>query len=505
MLDSLRSRRLAADPWAKLVETCRDELEVARVHLTTTFATIEDYRDDYRLVYRYPTPTPALLPLFWHEKQLQTNMIVLDAAGHNIVYLPHSDTYAFETAFIKRLWTDFLIGLPTADQQRYESQVKPLIDLATFEPTDAQVHDAEELLKRLEKEHPSNASLETLSTVVEYMAHWYVPLVVAPAADAAGFGFVRDGIDYCLSRASPVSPGLQTMLVGHVGRPSRWDWLTFALCGAITIRVEVPLQILYAPPWLATRSLHLRVRLPVGLAVMGKPYARAGRRVIDPKIGSPVVREFPRGPTAAQFEAQLAKSYFMKSLRSSRTEVYAYVWEREVRGLLDLLLKCRDVKTTRIPSPTSPPLGTNPAQSNANSARPRTRGPDEFFGDALRSLRNRWSAAELRASQPSRPGSGPNESLTRQVPQLLVACRTRLSRAVLVLVGLFWVVVSTEWVYRATSYFTLDGFFILLSALFIAVVATAIDSMDKPSVRFPVSIHIGLAVATFFLSLSLKP
>src|SRR5437773_12323149 len=79
-----------------------DELELHRLHYTYSLVDLRTFREDYRYVYRNADTRPhRVVPLLWRWREIQANMVVLDAADENLIYLPIGITRQAEEAYLE--------------------------------------------------------------------------------------------------------------------------------------------------------------------------------------------------------------------------------------------------------------------------------------------------------------------------------------------------------------------------------------------------------------------
>lgn len=444
-------------PYPRLddVEVFLSELKVVRFHVTTTYSTLRSYRDDFRLVYSCKK-LPLILPLYWQDRQVQTNMIVLDSHGGNVVYLPHDECYDLERAYIVKLWERYVSECATKSKVVAPEPPDVLLAVANFELPQPVIGAALGWLKEEVGRNPGSEALEALSTYIACMCTWYIPLVETPKDRSDDrYVLVRSGLDYYQWSTSPSGTRHSSRPGGPVGEPSPADWILFALSGVIHLRNPVPLGVFLYAPWTTTESLHLRVRLPAGLEIRGCP--------------------------RTDFDFALKGSYFHQALRASTSEVYAYVGGFEVIRILNAIEGGVGIEMME-PAPATDSMGFRFTPFSDGTAK---------------------SSATKAIAVP--PQGAQKSAGMKSYPPLDILTEARLSLAMYVLLGLFWVVVGAVYAYRLLGGFDFEGFFVLFTALLIVVVATAIASIDKPTIRLPVSVHTILAVAAFFGCLVFKP
>jgi hypothetical protein len=442
---------LTSQPWEEYVKTYLERLEVVRFHITTTYVTLLDYRDDVRLIYKCGKSPPSALPLFWQDRQIQTNMIVMDSKNQNLVYLPHDDCYALEREYIRKLWAFYVAEATEKGRLIPPNPPEALLKVGEFDLPGPLEQAALDWLKQEISTHPDYKALPELYRYIALMCRWYIPLVETPPSGQTEYLFVRAGLDYYQFSEAGLRPGRPTRPGGQVGRPTASDWLEFALAGTLRLKHPVPFDVIYYPPWVATRSVHLRLRLPLGLIVRGRP--------------------------ETDFDSVLKDSYFLRALRASPSEVYAYLGLFESRAIL-VAIRAELERRERLQATLTDSMGFRyvPYQ------------PKPLDGTTTTTAGSNQHPVPVPVAK-------------EPLPELNILTRVSLSSAMIVLIGLFWAVVATDWIYRLYGPFTISGFFALLSALLIVVVATAIATIDKPTVRIPVSVHTVLAVTVFFACL----
>lgn len=432
------------------VATYLQKLEVVRFHITTTYMTLQHYRDDFRVIYKCANP-PPVLPLFWQDRQIQTNMIVLDSKNANLIYLPHEDCYALEREYIRTLWGHYVHECAGKSRTVPAEPPEVLLKVADFDVSEATAAAALDRLKREIEADPKSEALDNMYRYIWLMCRWYIPLVTTPERGSTDYLFVRSGLDYYQFVERQSRPHHLTRPGGPVGRPTSWDWFQFALIGSLRLKHPVPFDVIYYAPWSTTHSVHIRLRLPNGLEVRGHP--------------------------RTDFDEALNASYFQRALRASPSEVYAYLGAFESRAILSAV-KAEMERREKLRAYMPPSLFRyDGPPSSSEPKKVKRPGPTPVQPPA--------------AKQPQ----------TERLPELNILTRVGISWAMRAMLGLFWAVVVAAWVYRFSKSFALEGFFVLLTGLLIVVVATAIATIDKPTVRIPVSVHTVLAVAVFFASL----
>jgi hypothetical protein len=438
-------------PWDKYVPTYLDKLEVVRLHVTTTFLTLGDYRSDFRLIYRCESPPPSL-PLYFQLREIQANMIVLDSKNTNLVYLPHEESYEAAKQYLRTLWGFYYEEATRKSLKVEKDPPEVLLKIASFTLTPDDARAARARLMEEESAHSDCASLAPLTKYLDVMCTAYIPLVETPAASGTGYFFVRSGVDYFQSDdpTSQYQPFGNSSASG--GLPTRYELLWFYLAGRLEIKQRVPFQVLVYAPWAKTHSLHMRLRLPPGLEV--------------------------KGPPRTDFDEVLKNSHFLRALRGSQSEVYAYLAASEVRSILSAI-------TTEIKRrETEPAMLTDSMGFKYVPFKPSESPPTPGL------------------QMPGGVGTAGRSVPKAEFPELNILTKIGLPDTIWVLLGLFWALVISTYVYRLFGQFSISGYLTLLTALLIVVVATSIATIEKPTLRIPVSVHTVLAVAAFFVCLA---
>jgi hypothetical protein len=442
---------MTLEPWDKYVDFYLDNLEVARLHVTNSFQTLRTYRTDYRLIYRCHNP-PPVLPLYYLARELQTNMIVLDAAGRNLVYLPHQASYEVAEQFLRTLWVKYCEEARSKGRTVDGGLPDVLLKVTEFQAGPGDADSARDWIKQEAARFPGYRYLGALQWYIEVMSTGYIPLVETPARGTTDYYFVQCGIDYYPRDESGTGSKTFDRAGAPIGGPSTWELLRFGLTGGFEIEQFVPFWYIRFPPWHVTESVHIRMRMPPGLEVKGEP--------------------------RTDFDGALKETHFLRTLQASQAEVYAYLGAFEVNKILDAIEGEAVRRDNEIPTYVDS-LGMKSVTFTSPYRRKPRHGPTGIS-----------------------TGRSATRTGTKEYPDLCVVTKAGLSKTMGVLLALFWAIVAFEYVARFAGALLTNDFLVLLTGLLVVVVATSIATIDKPVLRIPVSLHTVLAVIAFFACLA---
>src|SRR2546422_5526146 len=256
------------------------QLAVNRVHYTYSVQDLFTFREDYRYVYS-DVGLLRKLPLLWREREIQANMVTLDAGNRNLVYLPSAEVITIPQNSLRNLWSSFVSSLPSAQQATLQPLLSDILLVTRFEPTKTDIKTVENALRQLDGISPPPAGARELTEFVRLLQGYYIPFVQIENPESSGYLFVRHGVDVFLPYHTERETERRHIAVSDY---TLYEILKFLFTGMIHFDVPVPIIAFHLPPWASTEALHMKVNLPAGLEVRGGPRGLPASLFTETKI-----------------------------------------------------------------------------------------------------------------------------------------------------------------------------------------------------------------------------
>ena len=421
------------------------QLVVNRVHYTYSVQDLYTFREDYRYVYS-EVGSLRKLPLLWREREIQANMVTLDAANRNLVYLPSAEVITITQGYLRNLWSWFVNSLPPAQQASLTPLLSDILLVTRFDPTGTEIETAENALGQLEGISPPPSRVRELTEFARLLQGYYIPFVQIENAGSSEYLFVRHGVDVFLPyRKERATERRRTAVSDY----SLYEILKFLFTGMIHFDVPIPIIAFHLPPWSSTEALHMKVNLPAGLEVRGKP----------------------RGLPASLF----TETKILELASRDETSIYLYVSKRDGNELLSRRVRA-SIELEEFA---------------------------KFFHDQLEQFRKEEEKPLLTVL---RAVVGGLLEIRRKIRKLREAVRPEIRVRAKMGVGmgslllLLWSVVGVAYRYDIPSGLGLSDYLAILGILFVIVLSIAVYSIEKPYLRLPIFSHV-LAASLCLLNL----
>src|SRR2546422_6080403 len=135
------------------------QLVVNRLHYTYSVQDLYTFREDYRYVFSRVGKLRKL-PLQWREREIQANMVTLDANNRNLVYLPSGEVRQIMEGYLLKFWNVFVSSLPASQHPGLAAKLVDILGLVRFETTEMEIERARKTLEHIAKEHAAAKGLE---------------------------------------------------------------------------------------------------------------------------------------------------------------------------------------------------------------------------------------------------------------------------------------------------------------------------------------------------------
>lgn len=412
-------------------------LVVNRLHYTYSVQDFFTFREDYRYVYS-GVGNLTTLPLLWREREIQANMVTLDDANRNLVYLPSRATERLLQGILRTTWDDFINSVAKGEQTEIESRFGRLLQITKFEPTDLERRAVADLIKELVPRFSQNQSFARVKRLVELLQANYLPFVQYTRGADAEYTFLRHGVDvYMPTQRTSLGPTRSSART----RYSLLGLLKFLAIGRIRFDVRLPLSAFEDPPWSRTEALHVKLNIPAGLKIRSKT----------------------RGVPASLFE----NTKVLQHVSVEEDSLYTYVSQDDAVTILASRRRVLEEATQEI------------------------KELRDFLGSDLPPKPGRAPSLRWILTLPGRLRRA------REAVQPRLRLLARMSRGMGTLLALLWLVVVLAYAARLVMLLDFNGFLNLFGALLVVVLSVAVYSIDKPYLRFPVFAHVASAVTAF--------
>lgn len=435
------------------VEAIRTRLRVNRLHYIYSVRTPVSFREEFHYLFSGHADL-AVLPLWWHSRKVQANMVSTDASGRSVQALPSARVREYSEEFLHELVGEFVSLQPESDQAELAQTLARLDILLKFDVSRKEKKDAYDPFRRLQRKYGSDPQFRKLFAFATRLLDYYLPMVTAPKDGGSEYVEVRTGVDLNIPSAKRAHRRSDETLGA---RPGLWDWFRFATIGSTAFELPVPLGAVSNPLWSGTDSLHLQLNLPSGVHVTKLPEARPA---------------FLFDPATADEFTSVSADY-----------VYSYMTAdnaRSARDRFESLSGKRDRAKARVDQNTreSLRLGPKPGESQTEGSAPRQRGPVDVMRDLVNFIR-----LDRKLIDAARPRIHADASVDDGVRILGLG---------------LWVVVAFTYALQILGLLSVEGYIELFAALLLVVLTLAVYSLDKPFVRYPVFSHVGAATVVFF-------
>jgi hypothetical protein len=441
-------------------DSFRTRLRVNRLHYTYVIRTPDAFREEYSYLFSGHQELRGL-PLWWHSRTVQANMVATDADGCRVPILPSSVSREYSAALLEGLTENFLAKLVEPERSEVADRLRDVEPLLSFVVSEADQKKVSLAIGTLRAKFDLVPEFRRLAQFVTHLERSYLPIVAAPHSVSGDYLEIRQGVDLNTPFAS--RPGGKRIFDHHT-KPGFWGWFRFVSVGSIEFSLKVPIDTLSDPPWLATDSLHLQLTIPAGMGVHRRPEAL------------PV--ELFEGTAVNRFTSV------------SADYVYAYLTADEgkvVRRRFEELQLARDrakdkfernSRAARAPRPRVP-SSARTAEGLAAPAQAKTLiGPLEIPRNFLY-----YSRLDRKLTDASQPR---------------ISAKAVVDNGVRLLGSMLWVVVGLTYAIQILGLLTVEGYIELFAAFLVVVLTLAIYSLDKPFIRYPVLNHVGASTIVFF-------
>src|SRR5436190_6725135 len=243
-----------------------DELELHRLHYTYSLVDLRTFREDYRYVYRNADTRPhRVVPLLWRWREIQANMVVLDAADENLIYLPTGITRQAEEAYLESLIRKGIQKIPRGQSPNPTrlTAFRQSIQLALqFESAQEVRVEAYNLAHQLATDFPEIQEFTRVTTFLALLSEFYMPLaLLGSPLPPAEFAFVRHGADIYLPPRQEHKPRWAHLRVRPIGLKTLFR---FFVTGGFVFRTPIAVDAVRLSN---ARSFHCRVTVPAGLRI----------------------------------------------------------------------------------------------------------------------------------------------------------------------------------------------------------------------------------------------
>jgi hypothetical protein len=486
--------------WERQVALLR-QISVRRVHYTRTILDLSTYREDYRSVYSIVFGL-RILPLAWRSRQVQSNMVVTNGEGHNLVYLPSVEIEAINTQILESLLDEVLRADP-ASAGTVQSQRSAILQLGQYnvspEDTTKVIDPAYEALERIlavVTSEKAQGAADKLRRFVSQLERSYLPFVQVSGFNFDEFTFIRHGVDQ-LAPFGKSSPGR--------GRKAGMSWKSYivlAVSGCLRIRVQLPLEIMEnSVPWTTAESLHVRVSVPTGATIWGRPQLQS----IQGARSAPVSEiTFPE---SAEHDDRTLYIYLRKEdVNAFKEKVGAQALSRAFQLGEDIKRLKERIESDQSPRPSiaHEDGGKTPEEPVALTGHPARRNPigrkskktdsDPPHGLGVESLRAelQQNVADLEKELKKA------ESRSTQNWRAELTLKLRAHAAAYPLLALLWVAALAGAALGVWTSVGSASYGTFLSLLFLVVLTDVIYSLDKPLLIGTIVTHasatVGLAL-----------
>jgi hypothetical protein len=442
------------------VQTIRTGLQVNRLHYIYSIRTPDSFREEYSYLFSGHEGLSAL-PLYWHSRNVQANMLASDASGCRVQTLPSARVREYSAELLRELIDEFIASQPESDRPTLILSLADLQLLLKFEISPQEKDRAAKCIAPLQATNLTNPSFRKLVAFADQLMGFYLPLVAVPKDAGSEFLEIRHGVDLNIPFADSIHSRRDDT---HPAKQGFWDWFRFVAIGSTAFEMGIPIEAASNPPWFRTDSLHLQLNLPAGVAVRERPEVLPAASFSATAINrfTSVSADYVYSYLTAQDARKVRERYESLSAERDRAK------EKYERDLRD------NLAPRRKPGQDGP---KGPGDASVRTA-PLPHGPVRIGRDLLNFLRLNRKVTDAKR------------------PRIRV--KANVDNGVRLLGIVLWIVVGLTYSLQILGLLSLGGYLDLFAALLLVVLTLAVYSLDKPFVQYPVFSHVAAATVVFF-------